>query len=291
MVELILYGKLVRRICYVMGKEMRDMLGKITLKSVIAGAVAAAAGMAFLTGCGGNANAKTVTIEKAEDLANYTIGCQSGTTGETWYLDNIKGKEPKGFKSGMDAALALKNGQIDAIVLDELPAKAIVSKNSQLKILDIKFAKEQYAIAVAKGNTELLDSINGTIKAMKDMGEYEKLVEAFMPADGNIKIPENVAMEGEKVLKMGTNAAFPPFEYVEGDKIVGFDITMSQMIARDFGAKLEVSDMAFDSLVAALQSGTIDMAVAGMSVTEDRLKSVDFSESYYESEQVIIVKQ
>lgn len=270
-------------------RKCENMLGKVLARRVMAGVLAA--GMALLVGCGGKGD-KTVNIAKAEDLANYVVGCQSGTTGETWYQENIKGKEAKGFKSGMDAALALKNGQIDAIVLDELPAKSIVEKNPELKILDIKFNKEQYAIAVAKGNAELLESINTTIKTMRDNGEYEKLVAAFMPVDGSaIAVPENVATEGDKVLKMGTNAAFPPFEYVDGDKIVGFDITMSQMIARDFGSRLEVSDMAFDSLIAALQSGTIDMAVAGMSVTEERLKSVDFSEAYYESEQVIIVKQ
>lgn len=60
------------------------------------------------------------------------------------------------------------------------------------------------------------------------------------------------------VVKMGTNAAFPPFEYTEGAEVVGFDITMSQLIARDYGKELEVVDMNFDGLIAALQSGAID---------------------------------
>ena len=92
-------------------------------------------------------------------------------------------------------------------------------------------------------------------------------------------------------LIIGTNAAFPPFEYVEGKSIVGFDITMGQKIAKDAGMKLEVVDMAFDSLIPALQSGTIDFIAAGMSVNEERKKNVDFSETYFESEQVIIVRK
>ena len=94
-----------------------------------------------------------------------------------------------------------------------------------------------------------------------------------------------------EALVVGTNAAFPPFEYVEGKNIVGFDITMGQKIAKNADMKLEVVDMAFDSLIPALQSGTIDFIAAGMSVNEERKKNVDFSETYFESEQVIIVRK
>ena len=142
-----------------------------------------------------------------------------------------------------------------------------------------------------KGNTELLESINKTITDMKNNGDYEKLVSAFMPVDGNIKIPENEGASGNEIVKLGTNAAFPPFEYVDGKKVVGFDITMGQKIAKTAGKKLEVVDMAFDSLIPALQSGTIDFIAAGMSVTEERKKNVDFSVPYFQSEQVIIVRK
>ena len=106
-------------------------------------------------------------------------------------------------------------------------------------------------------------------------------------ADDNTDSASNA---GGKIV-FGTNAEFPPFEYVEGKSIVGFDITMGQKIAKNAGLKLEVVDMAFDSLIPALQSGTIDFIAAGMSVNEERKKNVDFSETYFESEQVIIVRK
>ena len=112
-----------------------------------------------------------------------------------------------------------------------------------------------------------------------------------MPIDGQVVIPTDLELTGDKTLKLGTNAAFPPFEYVEGSKIVGFDITMGQKIAQDAGTKLEVVDMAFDSLIPALASGAIDFIAAGMSVTEERKKNVDFSVPYFESEQVIIIRK
>lgn len=284
--ENILYNKKQKQ------KKLKNKIvkGIITMKKLIALTMAALMAAAALTGCG--AKTAKVTIAKTEDLFGKKIGVQAGTTGETFCNDNLKDAKVLSFKSGMDAALDLKNGAIDAVVLDELPAKAIVAQNKDLEIIDINLATEEYAIAVKKGNTELLASINETIKTMKSDGTYEKLVNAYMPADGAIKIPALVATtEGDKLVKMGTNAAFPPFEYVDGDKVVGFDIAMSDLVAKNMGVKLQVEDMNFDSLLSALDTGVIDFTAAGMSITEERLKSVDFSDPYYSSKQVIIVKK
>ena len=234
---------------------------------------------------------ETIVITSTDDLAGKKIGVQAGTTGELYVQENVADAKLASFKTGMDAALDLKNGAIDLIVLDELPAKEIVDRNPSLMIVDLDLATEAYAIAVKKGNTELLASINKTIADMKANGEYEALVNAFMPVDGAIVIPDTVSINTSKVVKLGTNAAFPPFEYVNGKDIVGFDITMGEKIAAGYGAKLEVVDMAFDSLIPALASDAIDFIAAGMSVTEERKKNVDFSEPYYESKQVIIIRK
>ena len=242
-----------------------------------------------LAGC----SKSKVTINGKADLEGKKIGVQTGTTGELFVQEEVPGAQIASFKSGIDAALDLKNGAIDCVVLDELPAQEIVKRNPSLKIVrDPYFAenKEEYAIAVKKGNTALLSKIDETINAMKKNGEYEALVNAFMPADGKIQIPASIATSGSTVV-LGTNAAFPPFEYVEGKNIVGFDITMGEKIAKTAGRKLEVMDMAFDSLIPALQAGTIDFIAAGMSVTEERKKNVDFSVPYFASEQVIIVRK
>jgi ABC-type amino acid transport substrate-binding protein len=232
------------------------------------------------------------TIASAEDLAGKKIGVQAGTTGETFVTENITDAEVLSYKTAIDASLDLKAGAIDAVVIDELPAKSICDANDDLQIVDIDLAVEEYAIAVKKGNTELLESINATIAKIKADGTYEELVAAFMPTDGEIVIPENKASEGEKTVIMGTSTGFPPFEYTDGaGDPVGFDITMSQLIAADMSSKLQVEDMAFDSLLSALDTGVIDFAAAGMSITEERLQSVDFSEPYYSSKQVIIIKK
>jgi len=94
-----------------------------------------------------------------------------------------------------------------------------------------------------------------------------------------------------KTLVMATNVEFPPYEYHEGGEIVGIDAEIAALIAEKLGMKLEISDMAFDSIIAAVQSGKADMAMAGMTVTEDRKLAVDFTTSYATGKQVIIVKE
>ncbi len=92
-------------------------------------------------------------------------------------------------------------------------------------------------------------------------------------------------------LIMGTNAYFQPYEYYEGDKIIGIDAEIAAKIAEKLGLELEIQDMAFDSIITAVNEGSVDMGLAGMTVNEDRLKDVDFSISYASGVQAIVVKE
>ena len=94
----------------------------------------------------------------------------------------------------------------------------------------------------------------------------------------------------DNVLTMGTNAAFPPYEFYENEKIVGIDADIAA-IATKLGMELKIEDMEFGSLIGAVQTGKIDMCLAGMTVTDERKQSVNFSDSYATGVQVIIVKE
>lgn len=93
----------------------------------------------------------------------------------------------------------------------------------------------------------------------------------------------------EGVLTMGTNAAFPPYEYYDGDTVVGIDAEVAAALADKLGLTLEIVDMDFSSVITSVQSGKIDVGVAGMTVTEERLENVNFTDSYSTGVQVIIV--
>lgn len=104
---------------------------------------------------------------------------------------------------------------------------------------------------------------------------------------------ENVTLDG--TLVMGTNAAFEPFEYTTTEGIVGefdgIDVAIAQKIAEKAGKELVINDMEFDGLIAAVSTGKVDMAVAGMTVTPERQEQVDFSDTYYAATQVIVVAE
>ena len=93
------------------------------------------------------------------------------------------------------------------------------------------------------------------------------------------------------VIKMATNAYFQPYEYYDGDKIVGIDAEIAEAVAAKLGKTLVIEDMAFDSIITAVKEGSVDFGMAGMTITDERLLEVDFSVSYANGVQVIIVKE
>lgn len=249
-----------------------------------------------LTTCGQkNADqAPDKVISGLDDLEGAKIGVQIGTVGDTYasdYEGDDAGTEVARYNKGADAVQALKQNKIDCVIIDEQPALAFVDKNPELKILDEEFTNEDYAICVAKGNDELLDKINGALDELKQDGTLESIINNYIGVDAG-KTPyvsSDDVIRDNGTLTMATNAAFPPYEYYENGTIVGIDADMAQAIADKLGMNLVISDMEFDSIIAAVQSGKADFGAAGLTVTEDRLKNINFSESYTTAKQVIIV--
>ncbi len=112
-------------------------------------------------------------------------------------------------------------------------------------------------------------------------------------AEGSSAGQEDVAVKTVKegTLVMATNAYFPPYEFYEGNEIVGIDAEIAKAIADKLGLKLEIADMEFDSIITAVQTGKADMGLAGMTVTEERLKNINFSDSYATGIQSIVVQE
>jgi len=118
-------------------------------------------------------------IKGKADLVGKKIGVQEGTTGDT-EASAIEKVEMSRFKKAVDAVMDLKNGKIDAVVLDASPAQVFVNKNDDLKILDEELTNEAYAIAIDKGNEELVEVINKVINNLKESGKYDELVKQYI---------------------------------------------------------------------------------------------------------------
>lgn len=122
-------------------------------------------------------------IASVDDLEGKMIGVQAGTTGDIYCTDEFGQDKVKQYNNGALAVSALNNDQIDCVIIDNEPAKSFVAANTGLKILDAEYAVEDYAIAVAKENTELLDKINDAMAELKADGTIDKIVKKYIPAE------------------------------------------------------------------------------------------------------------
>ena len=122
-------------------------------------------------------------IASVDDLAGKTIGTQRGTTGYIYCTDDFGEDSVVAYDNGLTAVQALNNGQVDAVVIDNAPAKEFVAANTGLKILDTAYAQEDYAIGVAKGNTALLNAINGALEELQADGTLQSIVDKYIKAE------------------------------------------------------------------------------------------------------------
>ena len=235
-------------------------------------------------------------ISGVDDIVGKKIGVQLGTTGDIYvsdYENDGSGTTVERYNKGADAVQALKQGKIDCVVIDEQPALAFVEENPGLKILDEEFTLEEYAIVIAKGNDDLLEKVNTALEELRSEGTLDRITKNYIGTDaekGNYPYEPQDVSRGNGTLTMGTNAEFPPYEYYENNEIVGIDVDIMQAIADKLGMELKIEDMAFDSIIPAVSTGKIDVGAAGFTVTEERKKNVNFTDTYATSKQVIIVR-
>ena len=224
------------------------------------------------------------TVNSLDDLPGKTIGVQLGTTGDIFASDyEAEGSTIERYNKGADAVQALKQGKIDCVIIDAQPAQAFVEKNEDLTILEEDFAVEDYAICVSKDKPELTSAMNEDQIIANYIGDDTK---GTCPYES----PADVDYSNGKLI-MATNAAFEPYEYYEGQDIVGIDAEIAKAVCDKMGYELQIDDMEFDAIINAVQSGKADFGAAGMTVTEDRLTSIDFTDSYATSTQVVIVRK
>ena len=243
--------------------------------------MAMTAAMLAAAGCGSGKSAEPVEISSKEDLADLKIGVQIGTTGDSQATEAVKeDKQVSRFNKGADAIQALKNGKIDCVVIDSLPAEKFVEANDDLKIVDGIFDKEEYAICQA-------------LKELKEDGILEQIQSNYLGDEVGEHPYESPADadHSKGTLTMATNAEFEPWEYKEGDEIVGIDADIARAICDKMGYDLKIEDMAFEMILATVDTGKADFGAAGMTVNAEREKSVDFTDTYAEATQVVIVKK
>ncbi|MBQ9805850.1 MAG: transporter substrate-binding domain-containing protein [Clostridia bacterium] len=181
--------------------------------------------------------------------------------------------------------------------------------SNKVKVINIPLTVEEYAFAVSKGNTELLGQLNAFMATIKADGRFDEIVNKYF-GDGTPTPVVSAATQKNdgSQLVVATNAAFEPFEYKVGENYYGVDMEIMALFAQHLGKELYISNMEFNAVCLAVSAtggtyedengnevpvagGMCDVAAAGLTVNEKRAEILDFTESYYNASQVLIVPE
>ena len=253
---------------------------------------------ALLSGCGGISPNK---VFSCDDLPGKTIGVQKGTTGADHAMalqESPAEGQPAAkvveYDKGADAVEDLKNGKLDCIIIDNEPARVFVQQNKDLQVLPDTVLEEQFAIAVNKENAELLPALNSALSELKSDGTVDLILANYIgDSTGSYKYtsPEGVSRNNGKLV-MATSLGFAPYEWEnESGEVVGIDIDIFYALCDRLGYEPVIKDMKFEDIISSVVKGNVDIGMASITVTEERMKDVDFTYSYARGVQVIITRK
>ena len=230
-----------------------------------------------------------------DQLKDQKLAAQRGTVGQ-FLAEDLLGDRQKEllttYEKYVDAIAALRQGKVRAVIMDEAPAQRFLKSVENLAVMHEPLSEESYAIGFRKGNAELREQVDAALAEMKADGTLAAIVEKYN-GDFSVK-PEDIDLNkgasGGKLI-MGTEAGFAPYELKVGSGYIGIDVEMAAGIAKRLNRELVIENMNFDALPMAVASGKVDMICAGITVTEDRRKNMDFSDNYVEgARQVAVVR-
>lgn len=157
------------------------------------------------------------------------------------------------------------------------------------KVIEVDLTNELYAFGVDKEQTDLLEKTNAFIAKIKEDGTLDAICAKYF-GDGEKTAVESAKLDESKdQLVVATNAAFEPFEYTEGDKYLGIDMEIAALLAEELGKELVIQNMDFDAVCLSVGQGKCDIAMAGLTINEERKEYVTFTDSYYEASQRLVV--
>lgn len=158
------------------------------------------------------------------------------------------------------------------------------------KVIDIDLTDEEYAFGVDKNQPELLEQTNAFIQKIKDDGTLDEICDKYF-GSGEPEGVESAELDSSKdQLVVATNAAFEPFEYTKGDTYYGIDMEIASLLAKELGKELVIQNMDFDAVCLSVSQQKCNIAMAGLTINEERQEYVTFTDSYYKASQRLIVR-
>lgn len=161
--------------------------------------------------------------------------------------------------------------------------------SAKVKVIEIDLTSEEYAFGVDKTQPELLTQVNDFIKKIKEDGTFDEILNKYFGDGTPTPVTSAELDESKDQLVVATNAAFEPFEYMDGENYLGIDMEIAALLAEELGLELVISNMDFDSVCLSVGQQKCDIAMAGLTVNEARKEYVTFSDTYYNAAQRLVV--
>ena len=160
---------------------------------------------------------------------------------------------------------------------------------TKAKVIDVDLTDEEYAFGVDKDQPELLEQANAFIAKVLEDGTFDEICDKYF-GDGEPEAVQSAELDTSKdQLVVATNAAFEPFEYTQGDNYYGIDMELAALFAEELGQELVIQNMDFDAVCLSVGQHKCDIAMAGLTINEEREELVTFTDSYYQASQRLIV--
>ncbi len=223
------------------------------------------------------------------DVATARIAAMTGTTGEMYIREHYPQADVQDFDDINDALMSLSTAKSDYVVTTYTTALTAARKAGGMTVLPERFFKAANAMAVSKKDPALLAGLNEVITQMSESGELQQVIDRWVRPDGSDYVVESVPqVESGTPIRVGISATREPVGFISGGDYAGLDIELIKRVAYKLGRPVEFHDMKFASLIAALESGKIDMIISNMTPTDERRKKVDFTVGYFENPDVLL---
>ncbi len=234
------------------------------------------------------------TEMKLSDLDGKRIAIKTGTSFDGMVQKALPNAEISYFNTEADLLTALNAGTIDGFAVDEPVVKYMMSEDKSLDYVKEYMDSYEYAFAFPKNDEgkARCDELSEFIRKIKADGTLKEIDSIWFGTDKSKQvIPPLSELSGEKgTLRFAVEAAYAPFIFVQDNEIVGYEIDIAYRFCKEYGYGLELRDMDFGAIIPSILSGKCDFGAAGMTVTEERAESVNFTESDYEGGAVIAVR-
>ena len=245
----------------------------------------------FLAACGPKQDADTPVYREIADLYGKKVAATTGSSQESILAARHPQIEILRFDTDADLLNALLAGKCDAMAVDQ----HIFKYFSQITEGAVELQEPMFSVGIGfcfgKGdNVELREQFNAFLRQIKADGTYDQIVDRWINNAHTSIMPDIPLPEDGEPIRIATNSSAPPLVFMKDGEFVGFDIEIAKRFAASIGRRVVFSDMNFTALIPSLVSRTQDIAFCGINITEERKKSIDFSDPYFNCNSIIAVR-